>query len=183
VNNQKLLNGESIMNKKIVALILVVALALCSLSAASSTGTSRKNAFSVGVGLGTNSGVALKYGMGNFDVQGNVGIAINIKNSKIAFSGDVGAFYNFYNINFNTGALTKTQTISLTTGPVVALNVQDGLVAIDANWTVGGEYTFNKVPVTVFLKLGLGCGFALSESNSGVDFPRYYGVLGALYTF
>ncbi len=169
------------MNKKIVALILVVALALCSLSAASSTGTSRKNAFSVGVGLGTNSGVALKYGMGNFDVQGNVGIAI--KNSKIAFSGDVGAFYNFYNINFNTGALTKTQTISLTTGPVVALNVQDGLVAIDANWTVGGEYTFNKVPVTVFLKLGLGCGFALSESNSGVDFPRYYGVLGALYTF
>ena len=167
------------MNKKIVALFLVVALALCSLSAAQSTGTARKNAFSVGVGLGTNSGVALKYGMGNFDVQGNVGIAL--KNSKIAFSGDVGAFYNFYNINFNTGALTKTQTISLTTGPLVALNVQDSLFALDAIWTIGAEYTFNKVPVTMFLKLGLGYGFALSDNaNSGIT---GYGVLGALYTF
>lgn len=167
------------MNKKIIALVLVFALALCAVSAASTSGTAKKDAFSVGIGLGTNSGVAVKYGMGKFDVQGNVGIAI--KNSKVAFSGDVGAFYDFYDINFNTGALTKTQTISLTTGPVVGLNVQDGSLGLDIVWTVGAEYTFGKVPVTMFLKLGGGYGMLFADSvNGGFTF---YGVLGAVYTF
>lgn len=168
------------MNKKIIALILIVSLAICSVFAASTTGTSKKDSISVGVGLGTNSGVAIKYGMGKFDVQGDVGIAI--KNSNIAFSGDVGAFYNFYNINFNTGTFTKTQTIALTTGPVVALSVKDSVLGLDAFWTVGAEYTFSKVPVTLFTKLGAGYGlvFASESFNGSMSF---YGVFGALYTF
>ena len=166
------------MNKKIIALVLVFALALCAVSA-STSGTSKKNAFSVGIGLGTNSGVALKYGVGKFDVQANVGVAI--KNSNFFFSGDVGAFYDIYDINFNTGALTKTQTISITTGPVVGLNVQNGLLGLDGVWTIGAEYTFGKVPVTMFLKLGGGVSLVFADSvNLG---PTFYGVLGAVYTF
>ena len=165
------------MNKKIIAIVLVVALALCSLSAESTSGTSKKNAFSLGIGLGTNSGVAVKYGMGKFDVQANVGVVI--RNSNFIFSGDVGAFYDFYDINFKAGS--SKQTISLTTGPVLGLFAQNGGVGLSAVWTVGAEYTFNKVPVTMFTKLGAGYGFGFSESvNAGFAF---YGVLGAVYTF
>lgn len=165
------------MNKKIIAIVLVVALALCSLTAASTTGTSKKNAFSLGVGLGTNSGVAVKYGMGKFDLQANVGIVI--RNSEVSFSGDVGAFYNFYDINFKAGS--SKQTISLTTGPLVGMNVQNGLFGLDAIWTIGAEYTFNKVPVTMFTKLGGGYGMVFADSVNG-NFA-FYGVLGAVYTF
>ena len=165
------------MNKKIIAIVLVVALALCSLSAESTSGTSKKNALSLGIGLGTNSGVAVKYGMGKFDVQANVGVAI--RNSNFIFSGDVGAFYDFYDINFKAGS--SKQTISLTTGPLVGLNVQSGSLGLDAIWTVGAEYTFNKVPVSMFLKLGGGYGMVFADSVNG-NFA-FYGVLGAVYTF
>lgn len=167
------------MNKKIIALILVVALAVCSLSAASTTGTSRKNEFSLGVGLGTNTGAAVKYGMGKFDLQGNVGVKFV---GGVQFSFDLGAYYNFYDIKFNTGALTKTQTISLTAGPVVALNVQKGSLSLDAIAAIGAEYTWSKVPVTMFLKLG--GGVDLTFASSAVT-PKFvpYAVLGALYTF
>ncbi len=165
------------MNKKIIAIVLVVALALCSLSAASTSGTSKKNAFSLGIGLGTNSGVAVKYGMGRFDLQANVGVAI--RNSSFIFSGDLGAFYNFYDINFKAGS--SKQTISLTTGPLVGMNAQNGSFGLDAIWAVGAEYTFNKVPVTMFMKLGAGCGILFADSvNTSFAF---YGVLGAVYTF
>ncbi len=164
------------MNKKIIAIVLVVALALCSLSAASTTGTAKKNAFSLGVGLGTNSGVAVKYGMGKFDLQANVGIVIK---NGVCFSGDVGAFYNFYDINFKAGS--SKQTISLTTGPLVGMNAQDKSFGLDVIWTVGAEYTFKKVPVTMFTKLGGGYGMKFASSFEGK--PTFYGVLGAVYTF
>ncbi len=167
------------MNKKVFALILVVALALCSLSAASTTGTSGKNELSLGVGLGTNSGVAVKYGMGKFDLQGNVGVKFV---GGTQFSIDVGAFYNFYDIKFNTGTLSKTQTISLTAGPIAAFNVKKGSLAIDAILAVGAEYTWSKVPITMFLKLGGGADFKFENSSVSTKFVPY-AVLGAVYTF
>ncbi len=166
------------MNKKIIALVLVAALALTAVSAAETSGTAKKNAFSLGVGLGTNSGVAVKYGMGAFDYQANVGVLIN--DGTFCFAGDLGAFYNFYNINFNTGALTRTQTISLTTGPVVECFIENAF-GLGAVWTVGAEYSFNKVPVTMFIKLGGGVSIVFTDTtNLG---PTFYGVLGAVYTF
>ncbi|MGN1164714.1 MAG: hypothetical protein ACI4S4_07930 [Candidatus Ornithospirochaeta sp.] len=166
------------MNKKIVAIVLVVALALTSLAAASTTGTSKKDALSVGVGLGTNSGVAVKYGMGKFDLQGGLSFAVNGGNAALGI--DCGAFYNFANWTFKTGTLSTPQTIAFTTGPIAMVKIKSG-VGLDAIWAVGAEYTFPKVPVTMFLKAGIGYGFSFSESiNAGL---RGYGVLGALYNF
>ena len=167
------------MNKKIIALVLVFALALCAVSAASSTGTAKKNAFSLGLAGGTNNGVAVKYGMGKFDIQGVVGLAVN--HNSPSFFGSVGAFYDVYDINFNTGALTKTQTISITVGPLVGFVLQENLFGLDFVGAVGAEYTFSKVPVTAFLKLGGGYSLGLSDGFNSR--PIFYGVIGALYTF
>ena len=166
------------MNKKIVAIVLVVALALTSLAAASTTGTSKKDALSVGVALGTNSGAAVKYGMGKFDLQGGLSFAVN--GGDAAFGIDCGAFYNFANWTFKTDALSAPQTIAFVTGPIAMVKIKSG-VGLDAIWAVGAEYTFPKVPVSMFLKAGIGYGFSFTGSiSAGV---RGYGVIGALYNF
>ncbi len=167
------------MNKKVIALVLVFALAICSVFASSTTGTSRKDGFSLGVGLGTNTGVAVKYGMGKFDFQGDVGIKFM---NGFGFSADLGAYYNVYDITFKTDTFSKTQYIPLTVGPVVALNVTEGKLGLDFLAVAGAEYTWSKVPVTMFLKLGGGCGLAFSSESVSVK-PTFYGVVGALYNF
>ncbi len=167
------------MNKKIIALVLIFALALCSVFAAQTTGTSKKNDLSLGVAVGTNTGVAVKYGMGKFDLQGSVGVKFI---GDFKFYGDLGAYYNFYDWKFNTGALTKTQTISFSAGPAVAVTLQQGTLGLDAFLAAGAEYTWSDVPITMFLKLGGGCGMVFVKSGATFS-PIFYGVLGAVYTF
>lgn len=167
------------MNKKIIALVLVFALAVCSVFASSTTGTSKKDGFSLGVGLGTNTGVAVKYGMGKFDFQGDVGIKFM---GGFGFSGDLGAYYNVYDITFKTDTFSKTQCIPLTVGPVVALSVTEGQLGLDVLAVLGAEYTWSKVPVTMFLKLGGGLGLTFTQDGVGTG-GKFYGVVGALYNF
>ena len=166
------------MNKKIVAIILVVALAVTGLFAAQSTsGTSKKGQLSLGAGIGTDLSVVAKYGMGKFDLQGD--LSLDFLNGN-AFAVDCGAFYNFYDWNVVKGSLKAPQYISFTTGPLAKLIIKDGL-SLGALWGVGAEYTFTKVPVTVFLKVGLGAKFTFGDSfKAGVT---GYGVLGGLYNF
>ena len=165
------------MNKKIVAIVLVVALAVTGLFAASTEGTSKKGQFSIGAGIGTDISVVGKYGMGKFDLQGD--LSLDFLNGN-AFSIDCGAFYNFYDWNVVSGSLKAPQYISFTTGPVVKIMVKSG-ISLGAIWGAGAEYTFPKVPVTVFLKVGLGAKFVFGEDFS-VD-PTGMGVLGAVYNF
>lgn len=165
------------MNKKIVAIVLVVALAVTGLFAASTEGTSKKGQFSIGAGIGTDISVVGKYGMGKFDLQGD--LSLDFLNGN-AFSIDCGAFYNFYDWNVVSGSLKAPQYISFTTGPLAKLIIKDG-VGLGFLWGVGAEYTFPKVPVTVFLKVGLGAKIDFGESvKAGVT---GYGVLGGLYNF
>lgn len=165
------------MNKKIVAIVLVVALAVTGLFAASTTGTSKKGQFSIGAGIGTDISVVGKYGMGKFDLQGD--LSLDFLNGN-AFSIDCGAFYNFYDWNVVSGSLKAPQYISFTTGPVVKIMVKNG-ISLGTIWGAGAEYTFPKVPVTVFLKVGLGAKFDFGE-NFSVG-PTGMGVLGAVYNF
>ena len=168
------------MNKKVVAIVLVVALALTGLFAAQYTnGTSKKGQFSIGAGVGTDLSVVAKYGMGKFDLQGDLSLDFLNGNS---FAVDCGAFYNFYDWNVVSGSLKAPQYISFTTGPLAKLIVKGGDgVGLGALWGVGAEYTFPKVPVTVFLKVGLGAKIDFGEPvKAGVT---GYGVLGGLYNF
>ena len=163
--------------KKIVAIVLIAALAITGLFAASTTGTSKKGQFSVGAGIGTGVSVVGKYGMGKFDFQGDLSLDFLSGNS---FAVDCGAFYNFANWNVVSGTLKAPQYIKFTTGPVAQVAIKNG-VALGALWGVGAEYTFPKVPVTVFLKVGFGFGVSFGESVSAK--PTGYGVLGGLYNF
>ena len=167
------------MNKKFVAIVLVVALALTGLFAAQYTnGTSKKGQFSIGAGVGTDLSVVAKYGMGKFDLQGDLSLDFLNGNS---FAVDCGAFYNFYDWNVVSGSLKAPQYISFTTGPLAKLIVKDG-VGLGFLWGVGAEYTFPKVPVTVFLKVGLGAKFDFSKGGVGTGVTGY-GILGGLYNF
>ena len=169
------------MNKKIVAIVLIVALAVTGLFAAKSTnGTSKKGQFSIGAGVGTDVAVVAKYGMGKFDLQGD--LSLDFLNGN-ALAVDCGGFYNFYDWNVVSGSLKAPQYISFTTGPLAKLivNFNSG-VGLGALWCVGAEYTFPKVPVTVFLKVGLGAKFDFSKGGVGTGVTGY-GVLGGLYNF
>ncbi len=168
------------MNKKIIAFVLIVALALVSLSAASTTGNAKKNSVALGLGLGTNNGLAFKYGYGKFDLAVNA--SAKVGTNGVSFAADLGAFYNIYDIVFDTGALTKKQTISLSLGPVVAIDVKEGYLGLDALFVLGAEYTWSKVPITMFLKLGGGPGFDINDSFAIKSFVPY-AVVGAVYTF
>ena len=172
--------GEIKMKKKIIAFVLIAALAVVSLAAASTTGTAKKNSVALGIGLGTHNGLAFKYGYGKFDLAVNASAKV-VGGHGVLFSADVGAFYNVYDIVFDTGALTKKQTISLSLGPVAAFSVKEGYLGLDALFVVGAEYTWSKVPVTMFLKLGGGVGFDINDNFSASFAP--YGVIGAVYTF
>lgn len=166
------------MKKKIVAIVLVVALALTGLFAAQSTsGTSKKGQVSVGAGIGTDLSVVAKYGMGKFDLQGD--LSLDFLNGS-SFAVDCGAFYNFYDWNVVSGSLKAPQYISFTTGPLAKIIIKNG-VGLGLLWGVGAEYTFPKVPVTLFLKVGLGAKIDFGDSvKAGVT---GYGVLGGLYNF
>ena len=169
------------MNKKIVAIVLIVALAVTGLFAAKSTnGTSKKGQFSIGAGVGTDVAVVAKYGMGKFDLQGD--LSLDFLNGN-ALAVDCGGFYNFYDWNVVSGSLKAPQYISFTTGPLAKLivNFNSG-VGLGALWCVGAEYTFPKVPVTVFLKVGLGAKFDFSQGGVGTGVTGY-GILGGLYNF
>ena len=165
------------MNKKVIAIVLVFALAVTGLFAASTNGTSKKGEVSVGAGIGTDLSLVVKYGMGKFDLQGDLSLDFLSGN---AFAVDCGAFYNFYNWNVVSGSLKAPQYISFTTGPLAKLIVKDG-ISLGALWGVGAEYTFPKVPVTVFLKVGLGAKLGFGDTFS-VGFTGY-GILGGLYNF
>lgn len=168
------------MNKKVIAIVLVFALAVTGLFAASTNGTSKKSEVSVGAGIGTDLSLVVKYGMGKFDLQGDLSLDFLSGN---AFAVDCGAFYNFYNWNVVSGSLKAPQYISFTTGPLAKLivNFNSG-VGLGALWCVGAEYTFPKVPVTVFLKVGLGAKFDFSKGGVGTGVTGY-GILGGLYNF
>ena len=168
------------MKKKIVAIVLVVALALTGLFAAQSTsGTSKKGQFSIGAGIGTDLSVVAKYGMGKFDLQGDLALSFLNGNS---FAVDCGGFYNFYDWNVVSGSLKAPQYISFTAGPLAKLGVSSGNLGLGVLACVGAEYTFPKVPVTVFLKVGVGPQFAFSQNGANVSVTGY-GVLGGLYNF
>ena len=166
------------MNKKIVAIVLVIALALTSAFAAT-TGTSKKGDVSVGAGIGTGVEVVARYGMGKFDLQGGVSLDF-LSGNSFAING--GAFYNFADWTFKTGTLAAPQKISFTTGPLAkVLVIKDGL-GLGLLWAAGAEYTFPKVPVTIFLNVGLGINLKFNDSGVGTSLAGH-GILGGLYTF
>jgi len=166
------------MKKRILVLALVALLAISAAFAADAHGTSAKNQFSIGLNLGTNTGVGMKYGMGKFDIQGNVGFYL-FDFDPFGIACDVSANYDVYDIKINS-----QNEICVIVGGGALLRAfvgDDAYFSAIAFGTAGLEYTFPKFPMTLYLKLGYGLGI---KTDDGIGFDHaFMGQLGGLYNF
>lgn len=90
------------MKKKIALIAVIFALIMTPVFAAG--GVSEDNSMGVGLNLGTNTGVALRFGLGDFDVLANLGFdMLNIFNGDFTLAGDAAASWNFYTIDGGRG--------------------------------------------------------------------------------
>lgn len=164
------------MRKKILIIVALICLVALPLMAASYNGVTKKNSVSVGLNLGTNTGVGMRFGMGDFDILANVGLN-NFSANVLA--GDVAASYLVYTID---GGRNLQFPITVGAGVTTALGFGNNVnFNIGAIVPVGIEYTFKDVPVTLYLRLAP--GVSILQANKikvGFDFAGY---LGALWNF
>ena len=104
------------MKKKIAIIAVVFALIVTPVFAAG--GVSEDNSIGVGLNLGTNTGVALRFGLGDFDVLANFGFdMLNIFNGDFTLAGDAAASWNFYTIDGGRGPdavlSSRSQSVSV----------------------------------------------------------------------
>ncbi len=169
------------MKKKIAIIAVVFALIVTPVFAAG--GVSEDNSIGVGLNLGTNTGVALRFGLGDFDVLANLGFdMLNIFNGDFTLAGDAAASWNFYTIDGGRGL-----EFPLTVGAGVntAISFNDGVKTdLSVIVPVGIEYNFNQisdVPITMYLRLAPGMQMLKANKwDPSFDFAFY---LGALWNF
>ena len=92
------------MKKKVLLIALLVALILAPVTAASYRGSEKNGTFGVGLNLGTNTGVGLKFGMGDFDILANIGLSnFQVSADRFSLAGDIAASYEVYDVDFGKG--------------------------------------------------------------------------------
>ena len=125
-------------------LVLVALIALCLVApvfaADNYSGVAKKNSVGLGLNLGTNTGVGLRFGMGEFDVLANVGLN-NFKFNPFTLSADASASYNVYTID---GGRNCKFPITVGAGVSTAMTFADGFgLDLSVLVPVGIEYTFS----------------------------------------
>lgn len=172
------------MKKRVLIIALLIALILVPVSAASYRGSERDGAFGIGLNLGTNTGVGLKFGMGNFDILANVGLLnFGIGEDGLSMSGDVAVSYNVYTID---GGRNLEFPITVGLGATTSFHFGDPfLFNLGVVVPVGIEYSFAQlnpdVPITVYLRLAPGVSL-INGNDFKVGFA-FAGYLGALWMF
>ncbi len=172
------------MKKKIALVALMLVLLAVPAFSATFGGTTREDSVGVGLNLGNNTGVALRFGFGDFDLLANIGLsAFSLNSSGLGLGGDVAANWNFYTIDGGRGL-----QFPLTVGAGASMSVHFGdptAFNLSVLFPVGIEYDFSQlnadVPITVYFRLAP--GFSVITANElNVDFEL--GVyLGAVWTF
>ena len=167
------------MKKKVLVLLVVAILAITPAMAARSTrGTSDDGAVGVGLNLGTNSGLALKFGMGKFDIFANVGF--NILNGT-GLGADVGLSYEVYDIDLG-GAHHMPVTVGFM-APISFNWASSFSIHIAALAQAGLEYQIPDTGWLFYLRAGLGADFRIiGDSDKFVKFTGAGGI-GAMYVF
>lgn len=167
------------MKKKIVLIaLLVLCLAVPAFSA--TRGVAKNNSFGLGLNLGTVNGVAMRFGMGDFDLLANVGFdVLNISADSWTLTGDVAASYKVYTIDGGRN-LQFPITVGISAVPSITF-ASETTVNFDVLVPVGIEYTFDEVPITLYLRLAPGLQVI---ANTKVE-PAFAfgGYIGALWNF
>ena len=172
------------MKKKAIILLVVAALAIAPAAAAQYKGATDEGSWGVGLNLGTNTGVAIKYGYGDFDIFGNVVFDfLNLKTDPFRFSigVDVGLSYEVFDVDFGGG-----HHMPITVGLLFPMGFIINESSLDFNLGVqaqaGIEYQIPKVPVSFYLRLGVGLDMLFGSSGITLG-PGFSGGLGVLYVF
>lgn len=176
-----LIKEISKMKKKIALMVLIFAMLVTPVFALG--GVSEDNSFGVGLNLGTNTGVGLRFGFGDFDILSNIGFdVLNVFSGNFVLAGDVTASWNFYTIDGGRG-LEFPLTVGVGANTAIAFN--DGVSAsLSAIVPVGIEYNFSQisdVPITMYLRLAPGLRI-ISANRVDVGFA-FAGYLGAIWNF
>lgn len=167
------------MKKRIVLVALLVLCLVAPVFAANSyNGVTKKGSVGVGLNLGTNTGVGLRFGMGEFDVLANVGLN-NFKFDPLTLSADAAASYNVYTID---GGRNCKFPITVGASVSTAMTFADGFgLDLSVLVPVGIEYTFSEVPITLYLRLAPGVNL-LKATKFDIGFG-FAGYIGALWNF
>ncbi len=172
------------MKKKVLLIALLVALLLAPLSAASIRGTENDGAVGVGLNLGTNMGVGLKFGFGDFDVLANIGLdSFSLDGNGLGLGGDVAFSWNYYTIDGG-----RDLQFPLTVGAGVTSSFHFGnpfFVNLAVIFPLGIEYNFEQlnpdVPITMYVRLAP--GFTLFNGGEFSVKFAFAGYIGALWMF
>ena len=168
------------MKKKAIVLFLVVTMAISGVFA-SVQGVLEKNDWSIGLNLGTINGLGFRYGFGGFDLTSNISanVIFDIANS-INIGGDVGAMWQVYDIEIDRkNHLPVTIGTSIGAGATIPYNGEKVSATLSALFMAGIEYPIPDVPLTVYLRAGLGAGFL--KDNKFSPYFTGAGYIGLLY--
>ena len=170
------------MKKALTILLVLAVIAVMPLAAADRRGTSEEGAFGIGLNLGTNNGVGLKFGMGNFDIIANIGLdVLHVSNQGLGLGGDVGFQYEVYDIQID-----GPHHMPVTVGLLVPMGFFFGSpfqMSLGVQAMAGLEYQIPDVPVLFYLRVGLGIDMnVVGGGNFKVGFGGS-GALGVMYTF
>ena len=162
------------MKKKVLLIALLVALILAPVTAASYRGSENDGAIGVGLNLGTNTGVGLKFGFGDFDVLANIGLD-NFRFNPFSLGGDVAVSYEVYDFDFGRG---HHMPLTVGVGASMGFVFDDPFVFdLAVLVPVGISYQIPDVPMQFYHRLAPGLA-VLPE----LDFA-FAGYIGALWMF
>lgn len=167
------------MKKKFVIVALLV-LCLAAPAFAATRGVTQKNSFGLGVNFGTVNGVAMRFGMGNFDLLTNIGFdVLNISKDSWTISGDIAASYRVAVIDAGRNAQFPI-TVGISAVPSITFG-SNTVFNLALLVPVGMEYTFEDVPITLYLRLAPGMQLVAANSfDIGFTGGAY---IGALWNF
>lgn len=162
------------MKKKVLLIALLVALILAPVTATSYRGSENDGAIGVGLNLGTNTGVGLKFGFGDFDVLANIGLD-NFRFNPFSLGGDVAVSYEVYDFDFGRG---HHMPLTVGVGASMGFVFDDPFVFdLAVLVPVGISYQIPDFPMQFYLRLAPGLA-VLPE----LDFA-FAGYIGALWMF
>lgn len=166
------------MKKKVLLIALLVALILAPVTAASYRGSEKDGTVGVGLNLGTNTGIGLKFGLGDFDVLANIGID-NFHFDPFSLGGDVAVSYEVYDFDFGHGHhMPLTVGVGANMGFVFDNSFGFSLAVVVP---VGVSYQIPDFPMQFYLRLAPGVG--LLDNSQFDPYFAFAGYIGALWMF
>lgn len=167
------------MKKVLIVLAVLCMVAFPVMAASKTVGVASKNTVGVGLNLGNNTGVGLRFGMGDFDVLANVGFDLI---SCEALAGDASVSYRVFTID---GGRKAQFPITVGVGASAAIHFDPVALDLDILVPVGIEYDFSQLNkdahITMYFRVAPGM-----QLLEGTEFKPNFaiaGYLGALWNF